>query len=919
MYFNTHTVSVGPVLLGRRSLLNEQILPTRTSRNIEHSLGIKPRIATTTLCSIPRGEKASNKRNQSHITLTNMQLQDPDQSDNVQVEYPTESSRPLHDPYGNTSTGNVPYDPPEQNEAQMRPSSYEQSKMQPADSLHPIDNDPPNFTHFRMLLASLLLTTVLAVGSAFDARNQCISHELYYLLDLVDDGSLDVNEMVLQAQQMECVSMFRSVILPVGGVTLVLGGLALWMIHRHVRYTDSLVHDVRPSHLSALVKLLVVLLGTLAIWTYGIFAIMLRPKNESSGNGRNPYNSLAAVDEMGHVGDNANLYYLSWISEGLIMALVYQVCVDCFRWCRLGLEKKSPDLSSHSEIDDLGDVHDDVQNMPSYTSSTLLASYYKERRKKWYQFMLQLRIRSGVWVAALFASIVVLTSSAYLYNDVLIDLASQISYKSSFRYREACSIIKGKTNLPTEFCRRASFSVISGGVASCMCVTAVILHLLVRRQAANVAHRQCGILPFDLLPAFMSPESSHIPLWCEFLLSFCLSILLGLNAVFATGVQGPAATVGNLYYASWLSFMLCLRICLGCFEEIYYIETHPETDCSESLRNAPSQDGSTSQQLSQRGSVSEGSRKCTSNPAEKERPTRLRKYFFLFIFSSVCAASAWDSAYNQDSSLTDIQKYLILAPIIVAGLSLILFLLCLKPRPYLFVSHFFFGGNISIICFGIWVIDLVLTMHSEDSWAVNGIGGIRMANLYYFSWAAIITAGLQMMSYLKPFLGEKANDVMLLVWGAIVKVAFVILGAAMHIWHSIGGNCTDEDNQAGAIAFCSRTVFAIVVALTGMCMGCFVLLVRGLKWPFTNRIRIHVEAVISVFLVLLFGVAVALITSIGGPGQSVGDLYYSTWLAFWVCIGIFMNCYDQIKLEEMEMEVQSYKNETGPEYVGFQY
>jgi uncharacterized protein YxeA len=838
-----------------------------------------------------------------------MQLHDPDQSDYIQVEYPTDSSSPLHDPYGNESTGNVPYDPPEQNEAQIRPVEV--------GSLHPTNNDPPLFSNFQMLLASLLLTTVLAVGSALDARNQCISHELYYLLDLVDDGSLDVNEMVVKAEQMECVNMFRNVILPVGGVTLVLGSLALWMIHRHVRYTDSLAEDVRPSHLSVLIKLLVVLLGTLAIWTYGIFAIMLRPKNESSGNGRNPYNSLAAVDEMGHVGDNANLYYLSWISEGLIMVLVYQVCVDCFRWYRLGLEKESPYVSSHNKIDDLGNVHDHMQNMLAYTSAALLSSYYKERRKKWYQFMLQLRIRSGIWVAALFASILVLASSAYLYKDVLIDLAYKISYNRSFDYREACSIIKGKTNLPAEFCRRTSFSVISGGVASCLCVIAVILHLLVRRQAANVAHRQSGALAFDLLPSFMSPESSHIPLWCEFLLSLCLSILLGLNAVFATGVQGPAATVGNLYYASWLSFMLCLRICLGCFEEIYYIETHPETDYSESSRNAPGQDGSISQQLSQSGSVSEGSSKCSSNPAEKERPRRLRKYFCLFIFSSVCAASAWDSAYNQDSSLTDIQKYLILAPAIVAGLSLILFLLCLKPRPYLVVSHFFFGGIMSIICFGIWVIELVLTMHSEDSWAVNGIGEIRMANLYYFSWAAIITAGLQMMSYFKPFLGEKAKDVMFLVWGAIVKVSFVILGAAMHIWHSIGGNCTDEDNQAGAIAFCSRTVFAIVVALTGMCMGLFVLLVRGLKWPFTNRIRIHVEAVISSFLVLLFGVAVALITSIGGPGQSVGDLYYSTWLAFWVCIGIFVNCYDQIKLEEMEMEVQSYKNETGPEYVDF--
>ena len=34
---------------------------------------------------------------------------------------------------------------------------------------------------------------------------------------------------------------------------------------------------------------------------------------------------------MGHVGDNANLYYLAWISMGLVVAIVYQVSVECVR------------------------------------------------------------------------------------------------------------------------------------------------------------------------------------------------------------------------------------------------------------------------------------------------------------------------------------------------------------------------------------------------------------------------------------------------------------------------------------------------------------------------------------------------------------------------------------------------------------
>jgi uncharacterized membrane protein len=65
--------------------------------------------------------------------------------------------------------------------------------------------------------------------------------------------------------------------------------------------------------------------------------------------------------------------------------------------------------------------------------------------------------------------------------------------------------------------------------------------------------------------------------------------------------------------------------------------------------------------------------------------------------------------------------------------------------------------------------------------------------------------------------------------------------------------------------------------------------------------------IISIFLVFLFGAAVALITGIGGPGQSVGDLYYSTWCAFLISIGIFVSCFEQIKLEDMELDSSQQK------------
>ena len=548
-------------------------------------------------------------------------------------------------------------------------------------SLQATDVDPPNFHLFRLLLGCLALTSVLAVCSALDAKHQCISRELYYLTDLVDDDAAIVSEMLILAGQINCVNMFRYIILPVGLVALVFIALAVLLINRHLHTIYHLDEQLRPSHLSALLRLILLLAIILAGWTYGIFSIMLRPKQQSAESGqKNPYNSLAAVDQMGHVGDNANLYYLSWMSEVLIITLVYQVVVDCFRWCSLGFRGQR---SCANGIEDVTSVHDHIQTMLSYTSARKLESYYKKRRKTWYQFMLRLRLRSGFWVAALISSSVVLASSAYLFAEVLVSLAYQMSGGQSFKYHEICHVIQGTEKIPPEFCMRTSFAVLTGGIATCFCVAAVVLHLLVRRKAAASVDQHCGALTLNLLPGTISAHYSNFPLWMEFLLSLCLSLLLGLNAAFATGVQGPASTVGNLYYASWISFLLCLRICLGCLEEIYYIETHRDSQ-DVAVISVVSQHGVASR-ASSRGESSNGD--SSVGEAQKERPNRLRKYFFLSIFSLAYAASAWDAARNQGWGLTHAQRFMILAPSIVAGLSVILFLLCLKPKSlYLWIS-----------------------------------------------------------------------------------------------------------------------------------------------------------------------------------------------------------------------------------------
>ena len=218
-----------------------------------------------------------------------------------------------------------------------------------------------------------------------------------------------------------------------------------------------------------------------------------------------------------------------------------------------------------------------------------------------------------------------------MWNDVLRPAASA-TVGHDMRFLGVCNAIQNSSNngdsswVPPELCIRTAFSIISGATATMLCLTAIIIHASTRRVARQVS--------MELSSAFFREHSIlGGPLKAEFILSTCLCTLLGLNAVFATAVQGPAATVGNLYYASWTSFLLCLRILLGCLEEMYNL--HHEQDDENSVSSSmPTKSVST-----------DATSTAIMSPDlfDNQRARRARRYLFLGIVSTICSASALDA------------------------------------------------------------------------------------------------------------------------------------------------------------------------------------------------------------------------------------------------------------------------------------
>jgi hypothetical protein len=648
------------------------------------------------------------------------------------------------------------------------------------------DIERPDTAQLTQLVAVLLLTTVLGVLAALDAKYECLKHETYAVMDLTDDDGGNAGDENYnydtetyqaafdEARMIEadgCLRMFRRVCLPVLAATLLMGFLGLWIL-RQSQSTPALA--VRWMS-----RLVVVLVALLVAQTYHVTLIMLRPRLQDDSE--NPFHSLGAVDVTGQIGGNANLYYLVWLSQILSISLVYLTVGALIRARRAAAQAAL------------------AQGLLPSTSWWILdEDYHRENhrsRHTWYKSIYKLRVRTGIWTAALITCLVLTASAQYVWRQFMWPYVLLSSDNNVAKYDGQQHSWSESTNMDFSFCqtmaanseglisatlcRRTVMAWFSGALSFLLSAFSIGMHLVARARAHGLVaneHRQ-QLYYMQRINIFRKLLNRHqVPLVIELILSLVLSLLLGFNAVLTTGVQGPATTVGNLYYASWGSFLLVVRIGLGCLEEWYEVEKNKEdkaiedkestTDPLEAASSTEEKatgvalsvdvDGSLTSFETDSSDLSGSTSSVMMDALEKDRVDRLRSYFFLCIFSTCCAAAAFDAAVNQEEGLTKIQRFLILAPCLVALQSLVLFCLCFSKKCYLVVSHVCIGGLLSLLSFGLWLGTLVLTMHSDHSWAVNGIGEIRLANLYYFTWASILTAGT--WNACEYFSGQLVND-----------------------------------------------------------------------------------------------------------------------------------------------------------------
>jgi hypothetical protein len=192
-------------------------------------------------------------------------------------------------------------------------------------------------------------------------------------------------------------------------------------------------------------------------------------------------------------------------------------------------------------------------------------------------------------------------------------------------------------------------------------------------------------------------------------------------------------------------------------------------------------------------------------------------------------------------------------------------------------------GGIAIV---LWGFGIPVIMNPNNSIAVS-YTEVNNANLYFASWAAFCccmwivgsqaqeTCGLDMTT-VAP---RKAKSY------GLVASSLVVMGSSIRIFKSF--KC--QRTEMSGVQVCRQTKFAISAGVIGFCVAVLWTYAshRGLLTHHQGVVVSNYELYGSGGLLVLWVFGLAFITFGQGPGHSIGNLYFATWVSLIISIFLF--------------------------------
>lgn len=272
------------------------------------------------------------------------------------------------------------------------------------------------------------------------------------------------------------------------------------------------------------------------------------------------------------------------------------------------------------------------------------------------------------------------------------------------------------------------------------------------------------------------------------------------------------------------------------------------------------------------------------------RSSRLTQWVAFLIFSAITLGSAVE-LFRLNTDESHIGRVNQQWAVVCSAVTFILtFLVVITHFSESFAPRFIgtqIEGLLCVTLFAFWVSVVTIVSDSRNGLAVDHEGAVSNANLYYFSWAGFICSITLLVSYLRAIFnvdlpGEiRTRSARLNLWSGMLATSIVVVGSSSTVFDAICGMKTSG-------TFCGRTVFGIVLGAISTLMSLYVV---GMKIA-TSKAPFWVEAVLSTILFILYIFGVAFLTSSYGPGAPLGNLYYFTWLSFFLSFMLVASCHE---------------------------
>jgi len=194
--------------------------------------------------------------------------------------------------------------------------------------------------------------------------------------------------------------------------------------------------------------------------------------------------------------------------------------------------------------------------------------------------------------------------------------------------------------------------------------------------------------------------------------------------------------------------------------------------------------------------------------------------------------------------------------------------------------------SVAVILLALWAGGMPVFMNPDNYLAVSpgsvGRPTIYNANIYFGSWMSfaaiiLICGSLFQEAAGKNIVGQTSPKTAS--WFGLMASSIVVLGSAVKFYRS-----TACDNNQSSDP-CTRNKYALSLGVLGVVIGILMSFMTA-----KDKIALKFEVVVNVITLALYAFGVAYITFGNGPGTTIGNLYFSTWLGFILSVSLTSDC-----------------------------